>query len=566
MLAEKDSTAKIIGPAEKNKISVEKFGLFANSYRDSNEYVTLENELLKIKISAIGGRPYSVELKKYTRYDDKPVVLFKGDSTRMGFSFFSNNKLIQTNDLYFKPMANSQRVMVKNHSDSLSLRLYAGENSYIEYVYIMSPNDYMVRFKVNFVNMGEIIANNYSSLDFNWKINVLRQEKGVQNENTYTNIQYRYFDDNEDESMNGTSDHPVDKEVKNKVKWVAFKQQFFSSILIADNSFSNASLHSVKMLDTANYLKEYNATLGVNYENRPFYSVPMRFYFGPNHFPTLQKYNLGLEKVIFLGRSIFRWINQFCIIPLFSWLNIYFLNFGLIIFLMTLIIRIVLFPLTFKSYESQAKMRVLKPEIDEINKKFPKEKAMERQQAQMALYKKAGVNPLGGCIPMLLQFPILIAMFRFFPTSIELRHQHFLWATDLSTYDSILTFPFSIPFYGNHISLFTILMTVTTIISMRLNQQTSSMDNQLPGMKTMMYIMPVFFMFILNNFSSGLTYYYLLVNLITIGQNEVFKRMIDEEKLLNRIRLNKAKTVKKSKFQERLEQAAKARGVNFPKK
>ncbi len=249
----------------------------------------------------------------------------------------------------------------------------------------------------------------------------------------------------------------------------------------------------------------------------------------------------------------------------FNWLNSFISNYGLIIFLLTLIIKFALFPLTFKSYLSQAKMRLLKPQIEEINQKIPKDKAMERQQATMALYKKAGVSPLGGCLPMLLQFPILIAMYRLFPTSIELRHESFLWANDLSTYDSILTLPFTIPIYGDHVSLFTILMTVSTIMQMRMTQSTTDYS-AMPGMKTMMYIMPVMFLFILNSFSAGLTYYYFLANVITIAQNEIFKRMINEKKLLAQIHANKAKPVKKSGFQARLEKMAKERGYKMPKK
>jgi YidC/Oxa1 family membrane protein insertase len=292
-------------------------------------------------------------------------------------------------------------------------------------------------------------------------------------------------------------------------------------------------------------------------------------YFGPNHYTNLKKYGDGLENLVFIGRNIVKGINKFVILPIFHWLNKFISNYGIIILLLTFIIKMGLFPLTYKSYLSQAKMRVLKPQIDEINAKIPKEKAMERQQATMALYKKVGVNPLGGCLPMLLQFPILIAMFRLFPTSIELRHQGFLWAHDLSTFDSIFSWETHIwglsTFYGNHISLFTILMTVSTIISMKMSQSTSMDYSAMPGMKTMMYIMPVMFMFFLNSFSAGLTYYYFLANVITIGQNEIFKRMIDEKKILAQLHAHKAKPVKKSKFQERLEKMAKERGGKYKK-
>ncbi|MFW6370078.1 MAG: membrane protein insertase YidC, partial [Bacteroidota bacterium] len=316
-------------------------------------------------------------------------------------------------------------------------------------------------------------------------------------------------------------------------------------------------------------LRNMRAEIGVPYDGAGT-TIPLKFYFGPNHFNTLKKYDeLELKELVNLGKSIIKWINQFVIIPIFNFFERFTGNYGLIILLLTIVIKTALFPLTYKSYLSQAKMRVLKPQIDEINERIPKDKAMERQQATMALYKKAGVNPMGGCLPMLLQMPILFAMFRFFPTSIELRQEGFLWATDLSTYDSILSWDAEIPlisrFYGNHISLFTILMTVSTMLTMKFNSATAS-SNQMPGMKSMMYMMPIMFMFVLNNFSAGLTYYYFLANLITFGQNAIFKSFVDDEALLKKIQQKKAKPVKKSKFQQRLEEAAKQRGHYPPKK
>jgi YidC/Oxa1 family membrane protein insertase len=286
-------------------------------------------------------------------------------------------------------------------------------------------------------------------------------------------------------------------------------------------------------------------------------TIPMSLYFGPNHYKTLKHYDAGLEQLVFLGRNIIRWINRFVIIPIFNWLGGFIGSYGLIILLMTVIIKVSLLPLTFKSYMSTARMRVLKPQIDEINQRIPKEKAMERQQATMALYKKVGVSPMGGCLPMLLQMPILFAMFRFFPGSIELRQQSFLWATDLSTYDSILDLPFVIPFYGDHISLFTLLMSITTIVSVKMSSGQQMDTSAMPGMKTMMYIMPIMLIFVLNDFSAGLTYYYFISNVITIGQNELFKRSIDETRVLAKLTANSAKPVKKSKFQQRLEQMQK---------
>jgi YidC/Oxa1 family membrane protein insertase len=279
----------------------------------------------------------------------------------------------------------------------------------------------------------------------------------------------------------------------------------------------------------------------------------------------LRQYDIDLERLVYLGYAIVRPVNKYLIIPTFNFLRRFIDNFGIIILLLTVFIKTILFPFTYKSYISQAKMRALKPEIDEVNKKFGNDKAMEKQQATMALYKKAGVNPMGGCLPMLLQFPILIAMFFFFPTSIELRQESFLWAHDLSTYDSIVNLPFTIPFYGDHVSLFCLLMTITTIISTRLNQQATTAQG-MPGMKTMMYMMPVMFLFILNNYSSGLSYYYFLANVITIGQTYIIRSFIDEDKIRAKLQVNKKKPVKKSKFQKRLEDMAKQRGVQMPKK
>lgn len=560
------SLTQITDSIRKDQLNAE-YGIFAGAVKDSNSFFTIENNVLKLKISAKGGRPYSVELKKYKRYDKTPVVLFNGDSTVFGLNFFWQNRNISTNELSFQCSEKSSLKEVTANSDSVSFRLYAGEKSYIEYVYSLKPDDYMVGFRMNFVNMNQIIPGNSSTLNLNWESYIPNQEKGFKNENQYTNLHYLY-DQGDDESLNAGKDDK--KDINTKLKWIAYKQQFFSSALIADQSFFYAKLHSSSFQEGSPYLKKYSSNIGINYESKPEFSVPLKFYFGPNHYSTLKTYNLGLENLVFIGRNIVKWINKFVIIPIFKWLNNFIYNFGIIILLLTIIIKFVLFPLTYKSFQSQAKMRVLKPQIDEINAKIPKEKAMERQQATMALYKKAGVNPLGGCLPMLLQFPILIAMYRFFPTSIELRHQSFLWATDLSTYDSIFSWTTNIPIlssiYGNHISLFTILMTVTTIVSMKMSQSTSADYSAMPGMKTMMYIMPVMFLFILNSFSAGLTYYYFLVNVITIGQNEIFKLMIDEDKLLKQIHANKAKPVKKSKFAERLEKMAKERGYQLPKK
>jgi YidC/Oxa1 family membrane protein insertase len=578
---QKNATAVAPTPAQKQvsdsaKVSNlnNQFGSFAAAAVDSNQYYVLENEKIKLTISNKGGRPYSVQLKEYHRYDSSDLVLFTGDSTVFGLNVpTTQNRTIFTNDLYFKPVANQANVSVKKGENpgSIALRLPAGDGKYIEYVYTLAPESYMVGFKINMVGMDSIIAPNYNSLDIVWKSLIPAQEKGHKNENSYTTVVYKHLGEDVDQLNARIKENETKEEnIPNSVKWVAFKQHFFSSVLIAESKFDKPTLKATNFTDSSKYLKNFEAVLPVAYEHKAQSAIDFKFYFGPNHYNTLKQYNLDLEQIVPLGWSWIRWISKWFIIPVFNWLDNYISNYGIIILVLTIMIKMILFPLTYKSYQSQAKMRVLKPQIDEINAKIPKDKPLERQQATMALYKKAGVNPMGGCLPMLLQMPILFAMFYFFPSSIELRQQSFLWADDLSTYDSIFSWTSQIPlistFYGNHISLFTILMTISTLLQMKMSNQAQMSDAQLPGMKTMMYIMPVMFMFVLNNFSAGLTYYYFLANVITIGQNELFKVMIDEKKILAKIHANKAKPVKKSAFQERLEKMAKERGMKMPKK
>jgi YidC/Oxa1 family membrane protein insertase len=392
-------------------------------------------------------------------------------------------------------------------------------------------------------------------MEFNFEFYAPSQEKGYTNEAMYTTLYYR-FNEGDVESFKSRSKKEIEEVTETtRIKWIAFSHQFFSTILVADDYFDGAYMYQQRFSNPGKYVRHFSSTIDMPYDRTGDQTIGMQLYMGPNSFKDLKSYgDLGLESVVTVGGSMIRWINAYVVIPIFNWLNNWFSNYGIIILLLTLIIKTALFPLTFRSYKSQAVMRVLKPQVDEINARYPKkEDAMKKQQATMDLYKKAGANPMGGCLPMLLQFPILYAMFRFFPTSIELRQQSFLWATDLSTYDSILDLPFNIPMYGDHVSLFTLLMTVTTMLSMRWNNQMSAGSSQMPGMKTMMYIMPVMFMVILNNFSAGLTYYYFLANVITLGQNLIFKQFIDEEKILKKINARKGKPAKKSRFAQRLE-------------
>jgi YidC/Oxa1 family membrane protein insertase len=551
---------KAMNKAEKNQS-----GPFSGAATGNNDFITLENSKLALKIALKGGRVYSARLKDYKTFDSRPLVLFNGDSTVFGFNFFTvDNKPIQTNNLYFKPLTEERTFVVSSQPQSVKLRLNADSGRYIEYTYTLSPDKYMVDFNVKFVSLENIIATNQSSITLDWKMYIPQQERGRKNEETYTTIQYKYFNEDVD-GTRSRSTKPEQKNISTKLSWIAFQDQFFSSVIITNDFFINGSVASSGNIPSEKYIRYYTSEVGVPFNVSSSNTLGMKMYFGPNNFNILKKEGLQLERLVFLGKNIIGWINRFVIIPVFHWLEKYISSYGIIILILTILIKVVLFPLTFKSYQSQAKMQVLKPLVEELGKKFPKkEDAMKKQQATMDLYKRAGVNPMGGCLPMLLQMPILFAMFRFFPVSIELRQEHFLWATDLSTYDSILHLPFIIPIYGDHVSLFTLLMTASTLLTMKMTGSSPGTDQ--PGMKMMMYMMPVMFMLILNNFSSGLTYYYFLANMLTYIQNIVSKRFINADAVLATLEENKKKPVKKSKWQQRLEEAARQRGINPPRK
>lgn len=542
------------------------YGLFSAAARGSDELITLENDKLKLKISLKGGRIFRAEVKGYTTHDSLPIILFSGDSTVFGFNFFtSDNKAIQTNNLYFTPVSEKRTYSVSSEPESVILRLLAGDDRYIEYKYTLAPGKNSVNYDVTFKNMDGILPPNQNSIELDWRMYMPQQEKGRQNEEMYTTVKYKYYQDEVD-GLRLRSNKEVEKvDITTRLSWIAYVDQFFSSVLITENFFLSGSITSTKTLSSEKYIRYYTSEVGIPLDNGSETNLNMRLYYGPNHISTLRKEGLDLDKIIFLGKNIVGWINRFVIIPVFNWLEKYIGNYGLIILILTILLKIILFPLTFKSYQSTAKMQILKPLVDELAKKFPKqEDAMKKQQATMDLYKRAGVNPMGGCLPMLLQFPILFAMFRFFPVSIELRQEPFLWTTDLSTYDSILNLPFKIPWYGSHVSLWTLLMTVSSILTTKMSGTTSGQDQ--PGMKVMMYMMPVMFMFMFNNFSSGLTYYYFLANMLSWIQNILSKRLINAEKVLATLEENKKKPVVKSKWQQRLEQAAKQRGYNPPKR
>lgn len=541
-------------------------GVFTSHSEGKSEFYTIENSKLKIVISNEGARPYHVELKEYKTYDKNPLILFEGDSSMLGLEFFSDGKTISTNNLYFETDAKSKDIVVTDAAQTVKFKLLVDSlGGFIEYSYTLYPDSYFLDFKINMNGMDQYRTDN---VQLKWEIYSPQQEMGRTNESSYTNLYYRFYEGEVEKFKERSKKDFQEITESTKLQWVGYKQQFFSAAIVADKvAFEGGYMKSENQPETSKYIKKFTSELSLPYDRTASFEMPIHFYFGPNHFQTLKKIGFQLEELVTLGSSIIRWINAYVVIPIFNWLDNFIFNYGIIILLLTIIIKIALLPLTYRSYLSMAKMRVLKPQVDEINLKIPKEKAMERQQATMALYKKVGVNPLGGCLPMLLQMPILYAMFRFFPSSIELRQESFLWAHDLSTYDSILTLPFTIPMYGAHVSLFTILMTVTTILSMKMSGQTPGADSAMPGMKTMMYIMPVMFMLILNSFSAGLTYYYFLANVITIGQNYLFKFFIDEEAILKKLNSKKAKATdgKKSSFQQKLENMAKQRGYKLPK-
>ncbi|MGB1316634.1 MAG: membrane protein insertase YidC [Flavobacteriales bacterium] len=540
------------------------FGDFGNAAVGEDGTVVIENEVLAITVSKKGGHPLSVQLKDYQTHDSLPLMLFEGEENRFSLEFFSQNNRIVTQDLYFQPSADGFNISGEDRK-TLSMRLPAGPNKYLEYVYTLTGSSYMVDFDINLVGLDGVIERNTRSLDLHWRNDLPSQEKSLENERMNSTIYYRFSDEDVD-YISETSDDK--EEIQADLHWVAFKQQFFSSVLIAKDGWeSPTDIETSRDEESLDVVKTCDAKLTIPYMGQESEQVALQFYFGPNHYNSLKEYDLGLEELIPLGWGIFGWVNKWLVIPVFDFLKDTGLGYGIIILILTILIKMGLMPFTYKAYMSTAKMRVLKPEIEEINNKFEgKDDPMAKQQATMALYSKAGVNPLGGCLPMLFQMPILIALFRFFPASIELRQEAFLWADDLSSYDSILDLPFEIPFYGDHVSLFTLLMTVSTIFYTRLNMSMQAGNPQMEQMKWMMYLMPVMMLGWFNSYASGLSYYYFLANIMTFGQNYAFKFLVDDEAIHKKLQENKKKPKKQSNFQKRLEDMAKQRGYQPPAK
>lgn len=539
------------------------FGVFADAMVGTDGYTVLENDRVELRIANKGGRIAYAQLKEYDTYDGQPLVLFEGDESKFDFTLVTaTNRVVNTGDLYFTPVKG-------NDPNTLVMRLQTGDGSSLDFTYTLKPDDYMVDYSIRGTGLNGVLAPSTTGLDLVWEQDVRQQEKGRKFEERYVALYYKFMADDVEYLSESKSET---KQVSNRLKWIGYKDMFFSTVLIAGEEGFEATTLDSKVIPTGNLLKRFKTTTTVPFDLQGREATNLRFYFGPNKFALLKSYDKGieaddrlnLEKLVPLGWGIFRWVNQYFVIPLFDFLGRFISNYGIVILLLTLIVKLVLFPLTYKSYISSAKMRVLRPQVEEINAKYPgQDKALERQKATMELYSRAGASPMSGCLPMILQMPVLVALFMFFPSAIELRHESFLWAHDLSTYDAVISWskyiPVITPYFGNHISLFCLLMTVTNIVYTKYNMElTNTGQQQMPGMKVMMYMMPLMFLVFFNQYASGLTYYYFISTLITIVQTQIFRYTINEDKLLAKLEANKRKPLKKSGFMKRLEEAQKA--------
>ena len=540
-----------------------KNGSFAASLTGTEKMVTLENDSLKVELSTKGGIIARATLKGYKTYNAPQLVLFDKGDNDYSFTLSNNTQRFETKNFYFEPKQLNDSTVLMN------LTLDGGAQWGLKYTLI--PGTYMVRMEMVQQSMNRLIPLNINLVDLDWHQKISRHEFGKQFEERNSGIYYKFAGKGGD--VKHTSENGNDeKEVKEKLKWLSAKNQFFSTVFIADSAFSSAKMTSMETKDTPDYekyLKDVNIHTMVPYSSDNPNPASFYFYLGPNRYYMLSSYDkfspkedLKLTHLIPLGWKFFRWINTGVIIPVFHWLGKFMSNYGLIILVLTILIKIVLSPLTFKTYISQAKMRILAPDIAKINEKYPnQEDAMKKQQKTMELYRQAGANPMGGCLPMLLQMPILIAMFTFFPSCIELRGQSFLWANDLSAPDKIWEWSGNIPILssllGNHLSLFCLLMTATNIIYTWLTTKSQPSSQSMPGMKWMMYLMPLMFLFFFNNYAAGLSYYYFIFTLITILQTYMSRLFVSEDKVRATMAANAAKPKKKSKWMARLEEAQK---------
>jgi len=528
-----------------------KDSLLVGASSAEGETVTLSNGKLTLALNTKGAQPASAKIEDYKNYDGTPLYLFQEGASEMGYSIYAG-EYINTKDFVFE--------LVSKTDSSAVMRLPFSGGGYIEQEWILHNDSYQVDNNLRFAGMQSVIPRNVTVFDMDWKVTVPRMEKGYKNEAQYSMVNWYFSGEKKPESMGRSRNGS--RRIDSKLSWFAFHQQFFSAIMRAEEEFSSGSI-SVDFVpeeDPGHNLMVCDAAMRYDYKAGQESVYANKFYFGPNHYKTLKAFDQKYEKIIPLGGNVVGIFTKYVIIPLFDFLHKFISNFGIIILLMTIFIKIVVFPFAFKSYSSSAKMQAIKPEIDKLNEKYPKqEDAMKKQQATMDLYSRAGISPMGGCLPMLLQFPILWAMFRFFPASIELRQQSFLWAEDLSGYDSIIDFGTRVPLLGDHISLFALLMAVSMFFYSKVTTgaQMSSSDPNQASMRFMsLYMMPIMMFFICNSLSSGLSYYYLLSNLITMIETWVIKKwFVHPEEILAKLKASAGKPAPKSKFQQRLEEA-----------
>ena len=546
--AEEGAAAPVQG-----KAAIYKDSLLNLASGGEERIVTISNDKIEVAFTTKGAQPYSAKVKEYRNYDSTDLYIFRPGASEMGIGIYAG-ETINTKDFYFDV------IEATDSSAAFSLQ-FAGGGSIIQR-YALSEGSYMMTNTLTFKDMDNVIPRNATFCDFDWALTIPRMEKGYKNEMQYSKVDY-YFDGEKKPEEIGRGRN-ASKRIENSLEWFAFQQQFFSAIVRPDSRFSSGQV-SVEFHpedDPQRNLMDCGAKMRSGFQISDNVVMVKDFYLGPNHYQTLKSYGRKYEKIIPLGGWLVGWFTKFVIIPLFNFLHRFISNFGIIILLMTLFIKIVVLPFSYKSYSSSAKMQAIKPEIDKLNEKYPKEEdALKKQQAMMDIYKRAGINPMGGCLPMLLQFPILWAMFRFFPASIELRQQSFLWADDLSAYDSIIDFGMRIPLIGDHISLFALLMALSMFFYSKISMQgqMSGNDPNTASMRFMsVYMMPIMMFFICNSLSSGLSYYYLLSNLITMLETFIIKKFfVRPEDVLARLKASEGKPQPKSKWQKRLEEAQK---------
>ncbi|HAW07160.1 MAG TPA: membrane protein insertase YidC [Rikenellaceae bacterium] len=536
-------------------MAIYKDSLLEAAHSGQESIYTIANDKIEVAFTTKGAQPYSVKVQNYRTYDSTDLYLFKPGNSEMGIGIYTGEN-INTKDFVFQ--------LTEKTDSSIVMRLPFRNGGYIQQKYTLRPGTFVVSNELSFIGMEGVIPRNVSYYDFDWDVTIPRMEKGYKNEVQYSKVDYYFGGDKKPEEIGRGRN--ADKRIENRVEWFAFQQQFFSAIMRPVNQFASGELaiNFIEEDDPSHNLMDCAAKMRGDFKVSNNVVINNEFYFGPNHYKTLKSYGQKYEKIIPLGGWMVGWFTKWVIIPLFDFLHKFISNFGIIILLMTLFIKIVVLPFAYKSYSSSAKMQALKPEMDKLNAKYPKqEDALKKQQATMDLYKRAGVNPMGGCLPMLLQLPILWAMFRFFPASIELRQQPFLWADDLSAYDTIplLDFGTRIPLLGDHISLFALLMAVSMFLYSKITTQgqMSSNDPNTASMRFMsVWMMPIMMFFICNSLSSGLTYYYLLSNLITMIETWIIKKFfVRPEDVLAKLKASEGKPQPKSKWQQRLEEAQK---------